>query len=172
VVFDDLNDIHRLLELHTQAVGLGIASSSQAGVLDFVCFAERARSKGKKAGALFFWLVSNNKTEFITQSDEDQASRRIRELHNGPSVKPRQEWGGQGQERPEPVPELTDDERFVVACTRAARKANLEDPFHIARASRGWTRERWDAAVWSLDNTNENQVEYMGQQSQNMKSLL
>ena len=150
VVFDDLNDIHRLLELHTQAVGLGLSSSSQAGLLDFVCFAERARSKGKKAGALFFWLVNNNKTEFITQSDEDQASRRLRELMNGPSVKPQQRWGGQGEgAHPElvPEPEFTDDERLASACIRAAQRANLDDPFYFARIGKGWSRDRWDKAV-------------------------
>lgn len=150
VQLDDLNDTHRMLELHKQAVGLGLSSSSQAGLLDFLCFAERARSRGHKAGALFFWLLKHRKSEFITQSDEDQASRRLRELMDGPSVKPQQRLGGQGQERPEPACELTDDERFVVACTRAASKAKLEDPFHIARASRGWTRERWDTAVEAM----------------------
>ena len=147
----DLASTERLIELHRQACAIGLSSPSEAGRIAFLSLAERARSRGSRAGALFFWLLRERKYEFITQHDEDEASRRIRELHNGPSVQPRQEWGGEGQERPEQDHELTDDERFVVACTRAAHKTRNVEPFHVARAGRGWSRERWDDAVKTIE---------------------
>ena len=69
---------------------------------------------------------------------------------NGPSIQPGQESKGVGQGMclelgVEPV--LTEDERFVVACTRAAKKAKLVDPYQVARVGSGWSRERWDDAM-------------------------
>jgi hypothetical protein len=144
----DLEDMGRVLELYRQAVGLGMAKSGEGGRLDFVALAQRARSKGRKAGALFFWLLRENKTEFITLADEDEAGRRIK-AHLYGSTNKRERWGGQTQQgRGSPPPEATeytDDERFVLACIRVANQKRIADPFDIARM-KGWSRDQWDQA--------------------------
>lgn len=80
--------------LHRQAVELGLARAGAGGRLDFVAQAERARARGRRAGALFFWLLRERKTLFITQADEGEAAQRA---------------------------PLSEDERFVVACPRWPR---------------------------------------------------
>jgi len=40
----------------------------------------------------------------------------------------------------------TEDDRIVVTCFRAAKKARLADPFPIASNLRGWSRKRWSEA--------------------------
>jgi hypothetical protein len=132
-----------LLELYRQAVAIGLARPSEAGRLDFLALAERARAHGKRAGALFYWLLREKKTLFITQADEDAAADRLRELHNG--RRPREQWGGGSAGTPPPKPPaLTDDETFMLACERVARERGIEHPFILAR-TRDWTRERWDS---------------------------
>lgn len=133
-----------LLELYRQAVTIGLAKPSEAGRLDFLALAERARAHGKRAGALFYWLLREKKTVFITQADEDAAADRLRELHNG--RRPREQWGGGSAGTPPLPPKppaLTDDEAFMLACERVARERGIEHPFILAR-TRDWTRERWD----------------------------
>lgn len=155
---EDLADVGRLLELHKQAVKLGIAKAGEGGRLEFLAMAERARARGNKAGALFFWLLRERKSLFITQSDEDEANRRLKEHLYGPArEETRQQWGGGGgvgENRPGSNPqdqadEFSADERFVIACVRVAQKQRIEDPFVIARQGKGWTRERWDEAYLS-----------------------
>lgn len=149
----DLRDTGRLLELHRQAVELDLAKGGEGGRLDFVALAERARIRGQRPGALFFWLLRERKTAFITQGDEDQASRRIKaHLYGDPRRREdREQWGGGGSQVPpdqgNQPSELSDEERFVVACTRVANQRRIGDPFLIAR-HRGWSREQWDQAVW------------------------
>ena len=151
----DLASTERLLELYEQAVRLGLIGGSEAGRLAFFSLAERARSRGHRAGALFFWLLRERKFSYITQHDEDEASRRIRELMNGPSVQTgQQQWGRAGQDaHPEPQQEreFTDDERVAIACIRAANKSRTQDGFYFARAGKGWTRDRWDEAVRAIE---------------------
>lgn len=130
-----------LLELYRQAVEIGLAKPSEAGRLDFLALAERAKAHGKRTGALFYWLLREKKTVFITQADEDAACVRLRELRDGP--RRREQWGGESHP-PAPKPlELTDDERFMLACVRVAAQRRIDDPFHLARG-RGWTREQWE----------------------------
>ncbi|MCA9274263.1 MAG: hypothetical protein KDA31_14605 [Phycisphaerales bacterium] len=137
----DLSDTDRLLELHRQACKLGLAHASEHGRMTFFSLAERARSRGKRAGALFYWLIREQKTAFITLSDEDEAARRLREHLNtgGSLLRP---------SSPEPAaspPPFSQDEHIVVACLRIACQRGL-DPFHVARRARGWTRDEWDEA--------------------------
>jgi len=156
----DLADTDRLLSLHSQACKLGLSSASEHGRVLFLSLAERARQHGTRSGALFFWLLRENKSEFITQNQEDAASGRIRRLNNGQRGE-RQWWGGDGSKTGDrekkssgargAEAELTDDERFVVACIRAAQKSRGVEPAHIARMGRGWTRQRWDDANTALD---------------------
>ncbi len=141
---EDLSDVRRLLELYRQAVEAGLAKAGEGGRLDFLALAERARARGHRSGALLFWLLREGKTTFITQADEDEASRRLKE-HLFGDLRPREQWGGDASMPP--APPLSDDERFVVACIRAAKAHRIEDPFTIARRAQGWTRERWEGAI-------------------------
>lgn len=147
---EDIRDTGRLLELHRQASALGMISASEAGRLDFLSMAERARARGRKAGALLYWLVSNRKSEFITHADEEQAARRLREHMNGPSPRASTE----NARRPEPAP-FSEDERFVAACLRVAQQHRIDDPYLVARQGREITRDEWDLAV---EGFNEAQI--------------
>lgn len=143
----DLGDVGRLLELHRQAIVLGLASGSEAGRLDFMALAQRARCRGKRAGALFYWLLRERKQAFITHADEEDAARLLREHYNGPRSQDREWWGGEPPApRPKP-PEFTDDERTVIACLRVAQQRRLDDPFRAAQMAKGWTRGQWEAAL-------------------------
>lgn len=149
----DLSDTGRLLELYDQALDSGLARPGEAGRLDFVALAERARSRGTRSGALFFWLLKERKTEFITQHDEDAAARRIKEhLHGdlrGPTAwcdEGEAEWGGVPAATPSPAP-LSDAEQFVVAVLRVASNKRIQDPLIVARSVRpDMTRDEWDTA--------------------------
>lgn len=137
----DLADTGRLLELHEQAVGLGLSDESEASRLEFVALAERARARGHRAGAMFYWLLREGKTTFITQHCEDQAQRRLRAHREGEHD--RQGRGGQLPPPPQSWADYTDDERFMIACIRVAKAHRIKDPFVIAE-KRGWTRMQWD----------------------------
>lgn len=139
---DHLKDTEALLELHRQAVAIGLACASPAGRLDFLSMANRARTRGHKPGALLIWLLKERKTEFITHSDEDAARKHIREHEYGPDTR---ESGGGGGYREAP-PELTEEERIVQACLIAARQHGIKDPFRIVQQAKKWTRPRWDEA--------------------------
>lgn len=160
----DLSDTTRLLELHRQACKLGLASSSEAGRMEFMALAQRARTRGNRPGAMFAWLLREQKHEFITLSDEDQASRMLREHLRGG----RTQWGGSGDPEgrgsdrlasatPDSGDEYTDDERFVLACIRVAKKHRINDPWRIAR-EKGWTRERWERAYEHYESRQLEQV--------------
>lgn len=143
----DLGDTARLLELYRQAIGLGLARAGEGGRLDFVALAERARVRGRRAGALFFWLLRERKTTFITQADEDEAARRLKQ-HDFGDDGPRACRERLEEHRP-PVAEVpfSGEERFVAACLRVARQRRAgEDPFRMAQQAKGWARDRWDQA--------------------------
>ena len=160
---EDLRDTDRLLELHRQAAELGLVSASESGRLDFLSLAERARARGKRAGALFYWLLRERKYSFITQADEEEAASRLREHLNGRRPKPtgtahvagwrqaESSGGGEHAIKPaDPLAEMSSDHRFVVACIRVAKQSRGMEPFDIARA-RGWTRQRFEAISAEVD---------------------
>lgn len=140
----DLGDMTRLLELHQQACSLGLASTSEAGRLDFIAMAQRARCRGKRAGALFFWLLREKKTAFITHSDEEDAARMLREHLNGPQKREPERGQWWGARKPEPQP-FSERDQTVMACIQVGKKHRLE-PHRVARQSKGWTRPEWDEA--------------------------
>lgn len=164
----DLASTDRLLELHRQACGLGLSSPSEHGRLEFLALAERARTRGSRSGALFYWLLRERKTAFITLSDEDRAAQRLREHLNGPTQREadRERWRGGGP--PRSVPEqLTEQERVVVACIRVAKKHRL-DPAIVARQAKGWTRQAWDEAHEAFQNAQaERQRAFVGPETRN-----
>lgn len=130
-----------LLELHRQAVEVGLTASSEAGRLDFLALAERARTRGQRPGALLAWLLREKRFEFITQADEDAAAERLREWHNGPCERS-ETVCDEGRPRKRAWV-LSQDERVVQVCLTAGRQHG-RDPFHLARDIKGWSRERWE----------------------------
>jgi len=148
----DLASTERLLELHRQAAALGLISASEAGRLDFLALAERARTRGNRAGALLYWLVSRKKTAFITLHDEDEASRRLREHLSGPRMRkpPASDWGSGGVERARDRPELTEEQKFVVLCVRVAKQHRGLTPFDVARF-KGWKRKDFERVMAEVD---------------------
>ncbi|MEO1597607.1 MAG: hypothetical protein AAFR78_03555 [Planctomycetota bacterium] len=138
----DLSDTDRLLELHRQACTLGLANASEHGRLEFMALAERARCRGTKPAAMFFWLLRERKSEFITLSDEDEAARRLRQHRN-------QEPSWFTPDRPEPPARTHDDfndqDRFVSAVLKVAQKHRVDDPYRVACMKQRMTRDAWDA---------------------------
>ena len=155
IVAEDLRDNDRLLELHRQAVEKGIPVSGEAGRLDFFALAERARAGGHNPPKLFAWLLKHRHFDRIATADEEAAAARIRELHYGTPEDQRREQSGVYDEHIKPrtsagsfgdsggVVELTDDEKFVLACIKTGRQHKV-DPFRIAR-TKGWDKEKWDS---------------------------
>ena len=145
IVAEDLADTGRLLELHRQAIAAGHPVNGEAGRLDFIALAERARSIGNNPPRLFAWLLKHRRFDFIAIANEEAAARRLREIHNGP----RQQGGGgeYAARTPKPKPvELTEDDKVVLACIQTAQKHHGVEPFILARQVKGWTRDRWDMA--------------------------
>jgi len=152
----DLADTGRLLQLYEQAIGIGVAKPGEAGRLEFLALAERARMHGRRAGALLFYLLRERKAAYITQCAEDEARRRLKEHLYGVEKRrarqdvdaPAERWGGEGEGAPKTAPERfepTEDDKIVLACLRVGKKHHV-DPFRIARKTKGWARDRWDQA--------------------------
>lgn len=161
----DLGDTGRLLELHRQACALKLASSSEAGRLEFMALAQRARTRGNKPGAMFAWLLREQKHAYITLSDEDQANQMLREHLNGKQThEPERQWWG-GAAKPVVPTELSEQERIVAACLRVAKSRRIADPYTLARQAKGWSREQWETA---LDGFNAMQFERMRAHSPDM----
>lgn len=140
VVPSDLGSPEALLILYAQAIAAGLATNSTAGQLEFLAFTQRARTRGRRPGALLLWLLSNGKREFITQADEDAAARLLREDREGPDPRTKKRKKVSAQRV------LTEDERLVEACLRVAAQQRINDPFLIAAQAKNWTRARWESA--------------------------
>ena len=158
---EDLRDNHRLLELHRQAVDKGMPVGGEAGRLDFFALAERARAGGNNPPKLFAWLLKGGHFDRISIADEEAAAARIRQLHypqtpEGAGEDQRREQGGDYDDHIKPRMsgasggvELSDDERFVLACIKTGRQHKV-DPFRIAR-SKGWSQQKWDTVRASYE---------------------
>lgn len=153
VTTEDLADNDRLIELHRQAVEKGIPVAGEAGRLDFFALAERARAGGHNPPKLFAWLLKHRHFDRIATVDEEVAAARIRQLYYPENAEedPRREQGGGYDDHINPRTsgasggggmELTDDEKFVLACIKTGRQHKV-DPFRIAR-TKGWDKEKWE----------------------------
>ena len=140
---EDLRDTQRLLVMYHQAVERKLVTSSEAGWLNFLALAERARAHGRDASRLFFWLLKNQRWDFITQSDEDAALARLRLLRDGPRKRITLEEPAKATDIA-----LSEDERLVRACIIAGKQAN-KAPFRLAQMWKGWTIDRWELAFES-----------------------
>lgn len=146
---EDLASPEALQTLYAQAIEAGLACSSGAGELDFFAMANRARTRGTRPGALFVSNLKNLRSHFITIADEEAGQRMIRELRDGPES-PRQT--PKKQER-----QLSEDERIVEVCLQQAKRYRGLEGFDLARRVKGWTREQWDRAESSYNQTQERQ---------------
>jgi hypothetical protein len=135
-----LGKVESVLELHREAVAAGLSDDSESGVLRFVALAERARSRGDRPEALFAWLLRNQKFEYVTQADEDNANRRLK-AHRYPAA-PR----AVDDARPAENAQLSQADQLVRICCQIARQKGLRDPFVLARKIKGWKRAQWDEA--------------------------
>ena len=150
---EDLRDMGRLLELHEQAVAAGQIDPSEADRLRFVAAAEHAQSIGSRnPPGLFAWLLKGRRWTYLTQDDEDAASRRLKAHLFGP---PRDIGGGGSASSMSARPRLSADAQMVREVRAALARAGYRgDPFPLVRARDGsWTRERWEAALAELGGT-------------------
>lgn len=146
---EDLRSTERLMMLYEQAAGQGVIPDCDAGRLDFVALAERARNEGSDPPAMFVWLLRNKRFNHITQAQEDAARQRLRSLFEDPQENRRQ--GDEARMRKQKALRLSDDERFVQGCLQAAKQTRFE-PFRIAQEAKGWSRQQWDEALEAYNN--------------------
>ena len=144
VTLADLGDVSRLLALHQQARARGWLRGGEAERLNVVAAAVHARRVGQAPCRLFVALLRDRRWEVITQADEDQAHRLLREHADGPS-----------QRRPPApaaaVPEmpLSDDARVVLLAPQVLRQAGWRgEPFlGVKLEDPTWTRTRWEPHI-------------------------
>lgn len=147
VVPADLSDTGRLLELHAEAVELGLVDDTEPGRLKFVAAAEHARVIGtKNPCGLFVRFVRGKLWDYLTHGDEDAANRRLKD-----HIRPRREIPAAPRVA-DPRPVLSEDARIVGAVENTAKRAGYRlDAFYLLRKERpDWTRDRWDAAKLEL----------------------
>jgi hypothetical protein len=146
---EDLRDMERLLKLYDQAVGIGIAKPGEAGRMDFLALAERARMHGRRSGALLYWLLRERKFEFITHAAEDEAGRRLKEhLYTIDTQCVATALGNRDGRIDRPGPDDCEphDDRVVEVCLRVAQQHGV-DPARIAAETKGWKPETWANAL-------------------------
>ena len=123
VILADLGDVARLLALHQHAIARGWLQGGEAAQLNVVAAAVHARRVGEMPCRLFVALLRDQRWEVITQEDEDQARRLLREHRDGPAPRTR---------APATAPEvsLSDDARFVLRAEHVLRQVGWRgDPF-------------------------------------------
>lgn len=155
---EDLQSFERLHQLYEQAVDRGRAHAGERGRLDFFALAHRAKAHGDNPVRLFAALLRDQRWAWITDSDEDEAHRWIKHHTQGIARKRKPTHDEDGtpltstpfkRQRPQ-WDELSADARVVAACRKAA-SGTRHSAFEIARISKGFTKDRWDAAETELD---------------------
>ena len=147
-MLDDLQDTARLLVLFEQAHTQGLIGNSNSERLTFVAAAEHARVMGSRNPCgLFAELIRRQRWDYVTDSDEDAAYRRLKHHLYGPDS-PRAA-PAPGTTAP---PELSKDAAIVCHLrTELARAGFHGDVFGlVSREDASWTRERWERAVAEL----------------------
>jgi hypothetical protein len=149
IVPEDLRDTPRLLALFAQAQQHGLIGPSDSARLTFLATAEHARVMGStNPCGLFAALIRRQLWHYVTDSDEDAASARLK-----------QHWyGREGPRQPAPPPlsaepcALSKDAFMVRELHRELARAGFQgDAFGwVHRAYPEWTRARWDHAVAEL----------------------
>ena len=91
--------------------------------------------------------------KFITEDEEETARRWILRERQAVDAAVRPTDMGPVPSRCHTAIGWSDDERVVIACRQVARRRRGTDPFALARQTKGWKRERWDAACVSYERT-------------------
>ena len=145
VILADLSDVARLLALHQHAIARGWLQGGEAAQLNVVAAAVHARRVGDAPCRLFVALLRDQRWEVITQEDEDQARRLLREHRDGPPPRTR---------TPAAMPEvsLSDDARFVQRAEQVLRQAGWQGELFLGvkLVDPTWTRARWEQAQAAL----------------------
>jgi len=149
IVPEDLRDTARLLTLFEQAQIQGLIGTSDSARLTFLATAEHACIIGSSNPCgLFAALIRRQLWHYVTDSDEDAASARLKQHL----------YGRDAPRRPAPVPTapepaaLSKDAFMVRELHRELARAGFQgDAFGMVhRAYPEWTRARWDHAVAEL----------------------
>jgi hypothetical protein len=141
----DLGDVGRLLALHQQARARGWLRGGEAEQLNVVAAAVHARRVGQAPCRLFVALLRDRRWEVITQADEDQAHRLLREQADGPRRR-------LGPLAARPAMPLSADARVVLLAPQVLRQAGWHgEPFlGVKLQDPTWTRARWEHAQAEL----------------------
>ena len=145
-----------------QAVAKRVFKEGESSRLDFLCYAHRARAHGHDPVRLFVWLIHNDKREFITYADEEDAAQRVREYLNGPRsyesetvIKETQEDTPATRLVQKRLPNIEIKqpnflaiEAQVQRCLDQARIMKC-DPVEFAQRFMGWTETQWQEAYLS-----------------------
>lgn len=169
---EDFECTWRLMALQAHAASVGEWTRGEDPI-EWLAIAEHARSVGKDRCRLFRWLLGNRKHAFVTQAEEDRAVLRWsahRALRHQPQARTERgraledlvqnlaatlqaEPAAQGAVRAgrsetDNARGLSEDSRFVEVCVQVARQHRLREErwWHVARARRGWSEQRWEQA--------------------------
>ena len=145
MILADLSDVARLLALHQHAIARGWLHGGEAAQLNVVAAAVHARRVGDAPCRPFVALLRDQRWEVITQEDEDQARRLLREHRDGPPPRTR---------TPAAMPEvsLSDDARFVQRAEQVLRQAGWQGELFLGvkLVDPTGTRARWKQAQTTL----------------------
>jgi hypothetical protein len=149
IIPEDLRDTARLLALFEQAQRQGLIGKGDSARLTFVATAEHARVIGStNPCGLLAALIRRQLWHYVTESDEDTASTRLKEHLYGQSrqSKPLPSWTTRE------LPVLSKDAFVVHELQRElARRGWQGDLFAwVYRTDPTWSRERWDRATAEL----------------------
>jgi hypothetical protein len=152
VVPADLANTERSLALFEDAMERGYVGAGEGERLKFIAAVEHARTIGdRNPCGLLAWVVRGRRWDYITQSDEDAAHRRIKNSlghARPPEEKPKRPAISFAERVP-----LSDDARLAQAVQAVARQHRFADAFLLLRRERpDWTRERWGRAVAEIEN--------------------
>ena len=148
IVLNDLQDTARLLVLFEQAHTQGLIDNSESERLTFLATAEHARVRGSSNPCgLFAELIRRQCWDFVTDSDEDAAYRRLKRHLYGPDS-PR---AAPAPGTPAP-PALSKDAAIVRYLQTELGRAGFQgDVFGlVSQEDASWTRARWECATAEL----------------------
>jgi len=149
VTVDDLRDLDRVLALRDQAIARGWLTGCEADRLNVIAAAVHGlRYADHNPGGLFVAMLRAHRWEMITQDDEDEARRWLRDCDEGSNRRTAPVRSALA-----PPIELSWDAHVVNLVQRImARSGSARDPFlAVKQQDPTWTRDRWEQAQAELD---------------------